>query len=250
MIKAIIIEDEPDLRELSRSLLSANFSEIEIVGETDSVEGGVELIKNTKPQLVLMDIEIKGGTGFNILQRVKPYTFKLVVVTAFNQFAIKAIKFSAIDYILKPINEFEFVAAIESALKLIEPGQIEQQMTQLVDMYEKKAQAKKLVLRTSEAIHVVNISEIEYCQSDNTYTTFYLSGEENILVSKPMKEFTGILEEYDFFRPHQSYLINLHAISRIDKSDGGFVILKNGKEIPISSRRKQFVFEMLNRIQL
>jgi len=135
-------------------------------------------------------------------------------------------------------------------LKLIEPGQIEQQMTQLVDMYEKKAQAKKIVLRTSEAIHVVNISEIEYCQSDNTYTTFYLSGGEKILVSKPMKEFTGILEEYDFFRPHQSYLVNLHAISRIDKSDGGFVILKNGMEIPISSRRKQFVLEMLNRIQL
>jgi len=250
MIKAIIIEDEPDLRELSRSMLNANFREIEIVGETDSVDGGVELIKNTQPQLVLMDIEIKGGTGFNILQRVKPYTFILVVVTAFNQFAIKAIKFSAIDYILKPINEFEFVAAIESALKLIEPGQIEQQMTQLVDMYERKVQAKKIVLRTSEAIHVVNISEIEYCQSDNTYTTFYLSGGEKILVSKPMKEFTGILEEYDFFRPHQSYLINLHAIRRIDKSDGGFVILKSGKELPISSRRKHLVLEMLNRIQL
>jgi two-component system LytT family response regulator len=250
MIKAIIIEDEPDLRELSRSMLNANFSEIEIVGETDSVDGGVELIKNTQPQLVLMDIEIKGGTGFNILQRVKPYNFKLVVVTAFNQFAIKAIKFSAIDYILKPINEFEFVAAIESALKLIEPGQTEQQMTQLVDMYERKVQAKKIILRTSEAIHVVNISEIEYCQSDNTYTTFYLSGGEKILVSKPMKEFTGILEEYDFFRPHQSYLINLHAIRRIDKADGGFVILKSGKELPISSRRKHLVFEMLNRIQL
>jgi len=250
MIKAIIIEDEPDLRELSRSMLNANFQEIEIVGEADSVDGGVELIKNTQPQLVLMDIEIKGGTGFNILQRVKPYTFKLVVVTAFNQFAIKAIKFSAIDYILKPINEFEFVAAIESALKLIEPRQIEQQMTQLVDMYERKVQAKKIVLRTSEAIHVVNISEIEYCQSDNTYTTFYLTGGEKILVSKPMKEFTGILEEYDFFRPHQSYLINLHAIRRIDKSDGGFVILKSGKELPISSRRKHLVIEMLNRIQL
>ena len=248
MIKAIIIEDEPDLRELSRSLLQDNFIDIEVVGEADSVDGGVELIQNTQPHLVLMDIEIKGGTGFNILQRVKPYTFKLVVVTAFNQFAIKAIKFSALDYILKPINEFEFVSAIENALKLIEPGQLEQQMAHLVDMYEKKTQAKKIVLRTSEAIHVVNISYIEYCQSDNTYTTFNLSGGEKIMVSKPMKEYAELLEECDFFRPHQSYLINLHAISRIDKSDGGFVILKNGSEIPISSRRKQMINEMLNHL--
>ena len=249
MIKAIIIEDEPDLRELSRSMLNANFREIEIVGETDSVDGGVELIKNTQPQLVLMDIEIKGGTGFNILQRVKPYTFKLVVVTAFNQFAIKAIKFSAIDYILKPINEFEFVAAIESALKLIEPGQMEQQMTQLVEMYEKKAQAKKIVLRTKEAMHIVDISDIEFCQSDNSYTTFFISGEKKILVSKSIKDFSEILEECNFFRPHQSYLVNLNSVSRIDKTDGGFILMKNGKEIPISSRRKHIVFEMLNRIQ-
>jgi two-component system LytT family response regulator len=250
MVKAIIIEDEPDLRELSRNLLNANFSEIEIVGETDSVEGGVELIQKKKPQLVLLDIEIKGGTGFDILQRVKPFTFKLVVVTAFNQFAIKAIKFSAIDYILKPINETEFFTAIESALKLIDYGQIEQQMTQLVEMYEKKAQAKKIVLRTLEAIHIVDISDIEYLKSDNSYTTVYISGEKPVLVSKSIKDFSEILEECNFFRPHQSFLVNLNSVSRIDKTDGGFIFMKNGKEIPISSRRKQYVFEMLNKIQL
>lgn len=248
MIKTVIIEDQPDLVEVSRRLLQDNFVDIEVVGEADSVDGGVELIQNTQPHLVLMDIEIKGGTGFNILQKVKPHNFKLVVVTAFNQFAIKAIKFSALDYILKPINESEFVAAIENALKLIEPEQLEQQMAQLVEMYVKKAQAKKIVLRTSEANHVVNISDIEYCQSDNSYTTFYLSEGEKIIVSKPMKEYADLLEECDFFRPHQSFLINLHAVSRIDKSDGGFVILKNGSEIPISSRRKQMINDMLNRL--
>lgn len=248
MVKAIIIEDEPDLRELSRNLLRANFTKVEIVGEADSVEGGVALIQAEKPHLVLLDIEIKGGTGFDILQRVKPFTFKLVIVTAFDQFAIKAIKFSAIDYILKPINEFEFINAIESALNLIEPVQADQQMTQLVDMYEKKARAKKIVLRTQEAIHIVDISDIEYLKSDNSYTTFYLSGEKEILVSKSIKDYSEILEECSFFRPHQSFLVNLNAVSRIDKTDGGFIFLKNGREIPISSRRKQMVFEMLNRI--
>ncbi|MDT8432943.1 MAG: LytTR family DNA-binding domain-containing protein [Bacteroidales bacterium] len=248
MIKAIIIEDEVELRELSRRLLQSNFNDIEVVGEADSVDGGVELIYKEKPQLVLMDIEIKGGTGFNILQRVKPYTFKLVIVTAFNQFAIKAIKYSAIDYILKPINEFEFVNAIENALSLIAPGQYEQQMAHFMDVYEKKAKAKKIVLRTSETIHIVNISDIVFCQSDNSYTTFSLADGEKIMVSRPMKEFADILEECDFFRPHQSFLINLHAIRRIDKSDGGFVIMKNGSEIPISARRKQMINDILNRL--
>ncbi len=248
MIKAIIIEDEPKLREANRILLESNFSDITVVGESDSVDGGVELIRREKPHLVLMDIEIKGGTGFNILQQLDSYDFKLVIITAYNQFAIKAIKFSAIDYILKPVNEFEFVNAIKNALKMIESSQTELQMVNFINHYEKKAQAKKIVLRTSEMIHIVDISDIEYCKSDNSYTSFYLLGGEKILVSKSIKEFTEILEECNFFRPHQSYLINLNAVSRIDKTDGGFIILKNGSEIPISSRRKLMIKEMLNHL--
>ena len=248
MIKAIIIEDEFDLRELNRRLIQNNFDNIEVVGEADSVEGGIEIIQKEKPDLVLMDIEIKGGTGFDILQNVKPYNFKLVVITAFNQFAIKAIKFSAIDYILKPINELEFVSAIENALKLIVPGQMELQMANIIDLYVKKAQAKKIILRTSDAVHVIDISDIEYCKSDNSYTTFYLSDGGKIIVSKPMKEYEELLGDCNFFRPHQSFLINLNAVKRIDKTDGGFVILKNGSEIPISTRRKQMINDMLNHL--
>lgn len=248
MIKAVIIEDEIDLREVNRRLIQSNFNDIVVVGEADSVEGGVELIQREKPELVLMDIEIKGGTGFDILKRVKLYNFKLIVVTAFNQFAIRAIKFSAMDYILKPVNEFEFVNAIENALKLIEPNQVEMQMANFIDHYIKKNQAKKIILRTSEAVHLVDISDIEYCQSDNTYTTFYLSNGEKIMVSKPIKNFVEILGECNFFRPHQSFLINLNAVSRIDKTDGGFIILKNGTEIPISTRRKQLINDMLNHL--
>lgn len=248
MVKVIIIEDEPDLREINRRLLKNNFNDVEIVGETDSVEGGIDLIQRLKPHLVLMDIEIKGGTGFDILQKVKPYDFKLVVVTAFNQFAIKAIKFSAFDYILKPINETEFITAVENALEIIGSGHMEQQMETLIDIYERKTQAKKIVLRTNKAVHIVGIADIEYCNSDNSYTSFYLTTGEKIMVSKSIKEFAEILEECNFFRPHQSYLINLNAVKRIDKADGGFVILKNGSEIPISSRRKQVIFEMLNHL--
>lgn len=244
MIKTIIIEDEPGLRDLTRGLLEDNFPDMQVVGEADSVEGGIDLIQRETPQLVLMDIEIKGGTGFQILQKVKPFTFKLVIITAFNQYAIKAIKFSAIDYILKPINEFEFVSAIENAMQVLEQSDLEKQMNNFMDVFEKKSQSKRIILRTLKALHFVEISDIEYCRSDNTYTYFHLSAGENIMVSKPIREFAEILEECNFFRPHQSFLVNLNAVSQIDKSDGGFVILKSGKEIPISTRRKQMIKDM------
>ncbi len=248
MIKAVIIDDESALRDINRSLLNDNFPNIEIVGEADSVNSGIELIKNSNPDIVLLDIEIKGGTGFNILQKVKSYNFKLVFITAFNHFAIKAIKFSAIDYILKPVNEFEFINAIENTLQKIESHEMEKQVSNFFDHYEKKTQSKKIVLRTSEAMHIIDISDIIYCQSDNSYTSFYLSDSKKIIVSRTLKEFSELLEDYDFLRPHQSYLVNLNFIKKVDKSDGGFIIMNNGKEIPVSTRRKHVLMQILDKL--
>lgn len=248
MIKAVIIEDEKELRDINRVLLTDNFPQITIVGEADSVESGVQLIKESNPDIVLLDIEIKGGTGFNILQKVKPYNFQLVFITAYNHLAVKAIKFSAIDYLLKPVNEFEFNNAIENALLLIESNQMELQVGTFFDHYEKKTQSKKIVLRTAEAMHIVDVSDIIYCKSDNTYTTFYLAEGLEILVSRSIKEFAEMLEEYNFIRPHQSYLVNLNFVKMVDKSDGGFIILTTGTNIPISTRRKHSLMQILDKL--
>lgn len=248
MIKAVIIEDEKELRDINRALLTDNFPQISIVGEADSVESGIQIIKDAKPDIVLMDIEIKGGTGFNILQKIKPYNFQLIFITAYNHLAVKAIKFSAIDYILKPVNEFEFNNAIENALQLVENNQMEMQVGNFFDHYEKKTQSKKIVLRTAEAMHIIDISDIVYCKSDNTYTTFYLTDGIEILVSRPIKEFANMLEEYNFIRPHQSYLVNLNFIKMLDKSDGGFIILTTGSNIPVSTRRKHSLMQILDKL--
>ncbi|MCU4155608.1 response regulator transcription factor [Carboxylicivirga sp. A043] len=248
MIKAVIIDDDAQMRELNARLLKDNFPHVNIVGEADGVEAGIQLITNEQPNLVLLDIEIKGGTGFNVLQQVKPYNFKVIFITGFNDFAIKAFKFSAIDYILKPVNEFEFTQAIERALSQINADEAEQQYDTFLDHYEKKTQSKKIVLRTAEAMHLVDIASIMYCKSDNSYTTFELEDGNSIIVSKPMKEYAALLEEYHFVRPHQSFLVNLHFIKKIDKSDGGFVILNNKKEIPVSARRKQTLLNSLENI--
>lgn len=248
MIRTVIIEDEADLREVNKRLLLENFVDIEIVGEADSVESGIELIKKENPHLVLLDIEIKGGTGFHILQKVKPYNFKVIFVTAFNEFALKAIKFSALDYILKPVNESEFCAAVEKALEYFDEEKMEVQVNNLFEHYEKQRGNKKIILRTSDAVFLVNLSDIKYCKSDNSYTIFHIKGKKNIMVSRSIKEYSELLEEYGFCRPHQSYLVNINYIEKLDKTDGGFIILDDKTEIPVSTRRKQAIMQILEKL--
>lgn len=244
-IRAIIIDDQEDIRSINRTLLTQNFPDIEVIGEADSVNSGVELIMQTQPDLVLLDIEIKGGSGFNILQRVRPYNFMVIFITAFDEFAIKAIKFSALDYILKPINETEFCDAIESAMTTYESNKVEMQVQNLLNHAEYNGKNRKIVLRTQESIFLVELDEILYCESDNSYTTFHLEDNKTILVSKSLKEYEQMLTPYRFFRPHQRYMVNLNKIERIDKVDGGSIILKNSASIPISYRRKQTLMDLL-----
>jgi two-component system LytT family response regulator len=248
MIRTVIIEDEIHLREINRMMLESNFPDIEIVGETGTVDEAVALIMNLKPNLVLCDIELEDGNCFQVLQKCKPYSFRPVFITAFNQYAIKAIKFSAIDYILKPVNEFEFCEAIQRAIDSLPEETAELQTNNFMAHMNNGGLDKKVVLRTSDAMHIVGLSEILYCKSDNSYTTFYLKGRKEITVSRSIKEFAELFEDYQFLRPHQSYLVNLQGISKIDKSDGGFVIMENGVEIPISSRRKQAIFDELEKL--
>lgn len=248
MIKAVLIDDEPEICALNRKLLHDNFPEICVVGECGSVEEGIKLIKKHNPDIVLLDIDIKGGSGFNILQKVKPYTFKLIFITGFNEYAIKAIKFSALDYILKPVNEYEFRNAIENALQLLENQQVEKQVDNFFEHYNQSPKAKKIVLRTAEAMHIVDLHEIIYCNSDNSYTTFFLGDKRQILVSKSIKEYSEMLKDYGFIRPHQSFLVNIDHVKKVDKADGGFIVMSNGKEVPVSSRRKQVIFSYLDNI--
>lgn len=249
MIKAVIIDDEPAMQEVSSLLLSEYFPDIEQVGIANSIKSGVNLILEQNPDLVLLDIELTDGNSFQILQKLKPYNFKVVFITGHNSYAIKAIKFSALDYILKPVNEVEFQQAIQRAVEQIHTNTGSALQTDvLMDSYKKETQSKKLVLKTAESLHIIDISDILFCQSDNSYTTFYLIGGENIIVSKSIKEYTELLIEYGFFRPHQSYLVNLNHVNKIDKSDGGFIIMKNKREIPVSTRQKKHLIKLLEEL--
>jgi two-component system LytT family response regulator len=249
MIKAVIIDDEIAMQEMNSRLLADYFPEIELVGLADSIKRGVELISRQNPDLVLLDIELTGGTGFQLLQKLQPYNFKVVFITGFDSFAIKAIKFSAIDYILKPVNETEFQQAVQRAVELINKNENTQpQVEVLMNSFKKEFKNKKLVLRTSESLHIINISDIYFCKSDNSYTTFYFEGNEKILVSKSLKDYEGLLADYGFFRPHQSFLVNLNHIKKVDKTDGGFIIMENKKEIPVSLRQMKNLIGLLEKL--
>lgn len=249
MIKAVIIDDEIAIQEMNSRLLADYFPEIELVGLADSIKTGVELITRQNPDLVLLDIELTDGTGFQLLQKLQPYNFKVVFITGFDSFAIKAIKFSAIDYILKPVNETEFQQAVQRAVELINKNENTQpQVEVLMNSFKKEFKNKKLVLRTSESLHIINISDIYFCKSDNSYTTFYFEGNEKILVSKSLKDYEGLLADYGFFRPHQSFLVNLNHIKKVDKTDGGFIIMENKKEIPVSLRQMKNLVGLLEKL--
>lgn len=248
-IRTVIIDDEQAMIEVNARLLSEFFPEIELAGTAGSVQAGVDMIKMENPDLVLLDIEISGGTGFDILKQLRPYKFKLVFITGFDSYAINAIRFSAMDYILKPVNENEFKSAIKNAIQQItRDNDSSLQADVLMESYRKEMQSKKLVLKTAESMHIVDIADIIYCMSDNSYTTFFIDGEEKIIVSKSIKEYDELLTDYGFFRPHQSYLVNLKFVKKIDKSDGGFIVLKNKKEIPVSVRQKKHLLKVLEKL--
>ena len=249
MIKIAIIEDEQPIRDTYKLLLNENFSDIEIVGEAGTVADAVALLKNSPPDIVFMDIELEDGNSFQVLQNTRPYNFKIIFLTAYNTFAIKAIKFSAFDYIMKPINEFEFINAVRNAIDSVttQPD-TNAQFTNLLDHYMGTQKTRKIVLRTANSMFVVNISDISHCKSDNSYTTFVLDDKREIVVSKGMCEYIPVLEEYGFARPHQSFMVNINHIQKIDRNDGGFVIMENGSEIPISTRRKQQFLALLESI--
>lgn len=251
MIKAIIIDDEKSQCTIIKNLLSKRFADIQVIGEAHNVSEGVSLIKNKQPNIVFLDIELPDGTGFDILKSISKINFKIIFITGFKEFAIDAFKFSAIDYILKPVNISEFDVAVKKALANIDLQNQSLKLDALfVNLQNISSETKKMVLKTQNSIHLVNVQNIIRCQSDNAYVTFYLNNGKKIVITASMKDYTENLSKYGFFRPHQSHLINQKFISRFDKKSGGCIVLSDNSEIPVSQRKKQEVLEIIRKICL
>lgn len=242
MYKAIIIEDEYHLREALSILIEMVAPEdVQIVGYAERADEAVKLIDRLKPDLVFMDIMLKEGTGFDVLNAVSHRAFHLIFTTAYEEHAVRAFKFSAVDYLLKPIDAEELKMALDRIKDMQERFLGEKQLTELNSNLDKTP--KRLVLPTQEAMHVVKIEQILRCETSGSYTTFYFTDGKKIIVSRPLKNYEDILLPPDFFRVHQSHLINVNYITSYSRE--GLVQMEDNTTIPISRGNKEAFFRLM-----
>jgi two-component system, LytTR family, response regulator len=246
MLQVIIVEDEPRGRETLKNLLTEYCTDIEIAGMAGTVKEGIDVIRNRRPDLVFMDIELHSGTGFEILENVDRFDFEVIFTTAFENYAIRAIKFSAIDYLLKPIDISELREAVEKARQRRELNLQNNKLWNLVQNFNRQKDDQKIItLSTADGFEFVEIADIVKLEADGAYTLFFIKPNRKLLVSKNLKEYETLLTEYNFYRVHHSCLINLNEVEKYVKSEGGYIVLKDGSTANISQRRKEKFLELM-----
>lgn len=247
MLTAIIVEDMPDALQLLQSDIETNHPEITITGTAQSVVEAAKLLRKEQPDILFLDIMLGDGTGFDILEIVPNLKSKIIFVTASDEFAIRAFKFAAIDYVLKPYTQEDLSLAIGRAKEQLQPNQ--ERLDILKDTLAAPEQKPdKISLHTLDKIIIVNLDDIVRCESDSNNTIFHLNDKRKIFVTKTLKYFSDMLKSYDFLRIHQSHLVNLQCISAFIKTDGGYLMLKNGENVPVSVRKKAEVIEILDKM--
>jgi two-component system LytT family response regulator len=240
MIRAIIIDDIGEARAVLKSDLENYCPNIEVVGEAEGVVTGAKCINELKPDLVFLDIQMKDGSGFDLLEILPIKNFKLIFTTASDEYALKAFKFSAVDYLLKPIDPDELMEAVNRV------EHQEKASERISLLKENLNHPKRIALNTLDKIHIVQVAEIVRCESSVNYTMFYFTDDTKLLVTKTLKEFDQLLSDHDFIRVHQSHLINVKFIKGFTKSDG-YIFLKDGTKIPVSTRKKQVLMDMIQK---
>lgn len=243
MKRILIIEDEPIIRNSIVSIFNS-WKDVVVVGSCGSVASALVMISGTSPDIILMDINLPDGTGFDILDQVSPGNFHVIFITAYNDFAIKAIKYGAMDYLLKPLNEEELKIAIQKIIGEQIPPMQEHQLLVSKQHYQTPDADNRIVLRFQQYFDIVSFEDIAFCKSDGGYTTFFMTDGREIMISKTLKEYEELLPDKFFIRTHRSYLVNKRFIDRYHKE--GYLVLRNGKEIPISTRRRDYVMSFLD----
>ena len=246
MIRTIIIDDEVKSRETIREMLRIYCPTVEVVAHAQDVKSGIQAIRKYNPDLILLDIRMPDGSGFDLLKQLPSVDFKIIFITAYEEYAIKAFKFSAIDYVLKPIDPDELKSAIETAHAAIEKDNISDRLTTFFQHYDNDSsiQKKQIILRTMNSIYRIAIEDILYYESKKNYTIFHTISGEPIITSRTIKDYDEILLEGNFMRLHQSYTINLKYL-RCYYKDTCEVEMINGVKIPVSFRRKDDLLRLL-----
>ncbi len=248
MIRAIIIDDEPKARRILEALLKEYCAEVDVVATADDVPAGVLSINQHKPDVLFLDVEMPGYTGFQLLDFFREVDFEIIFTTAHSDYALQAFRVSAIDYLLKPIQISELIAAVEK-LKLKKTGD-KQRLATLQENFKGET-IRRLALPVAEGLIFVDADTISYLEADGAYTHFHFSDGRKIMVSRKIKEFEEALTQQNtFFRPHRSYIINLKKIVQYAKQEGGYIVLQGEVQIPLARERKNEFLEIVERISL
>lgn len=241
-MKAIIIDDSSNAIAALRADIADYCPDIEVIGDADGVVNGAKVVRELNPELVFLDIQMGDGSGFDLLEILGEHRPKIIFTTSSNEHAIQAFRFSAIDYLLKPIDPEELQAAVKKAVK-----STSQQIHTLKSHL--KGGGNRIALNSQDKIQVIDIPDIVRCESSGSYTLFCTSDGEQVLVTRTLKEYDQLLSSQGFLRVHQSHLVNLDYVREFVKSDGGYLVMKDKSEVPVSSRKKSTVLSVLGELQ-
>lgn len=246
-LKALLVDDEANNLDNLSLLLAAHCPEVNVAGRALSAAEALMEIEALQPDLVFLDIQMPERNGFELLQSLHAIPFEVIFVTAYDQYGIQAIKFSALDYLLKPINTTELKAAVQKAVQRAQTKEQQRLLENMLHVFRHQHQRDrhKLALPVSGEVLLVRPAEILYCVASNTYTTFYLEGKEKILVARPIRDYEELLLPYGFLRVHQSYLVNRDCIKSFSRRDGYTLVLADGTEVPVSRQKKEWVMAEL-----
>ncbi len=247
MVRAIIIDDEEDAREVLSLSLKKFCPDVEVVAMCPSPEDGLEKISTLAPSLVFLDVQMPNMSGFDLLAKVSDINFEIIFVTAFDRYAIKAIRFSALDYLLKPIEVDELVSAIERVKQKQKSTSVHYRSL-LNNIKYGDEKLTRLAIPSDNEIILQKLEEIVYCEADGSYTVLHLSGNKIITVSKNLKEFANMLPESDFCRIHHSTIVNMAHVIKYIKGKGGYVIITGGDHLNVSHRKKEGFIKLLQKI--
>lgn len=247
-MRIVIIDDDEIVRDNLRTLLAIYSPESEIVGEADGVQTGLSCLKLHKLDLLLLDVEMKDGTGFDLLSFYGEMDFKVVFVTGHDGYAIKAFKFSAIDYVLKPVDPEDLVSALNKAKTPVDKKEENLKVANLVQNKRVAQSDQKIILKDAETVYLIAVKDIIRCESETNYTRFFLTDGRVLMISKTLKEYDSLFEGQFFFRAHQSHLINLLHFDRYDKREGGVVYMKDGSTLPVAVRKKESLMTALENL--
>ncbi|MBL7826564.1 MAG: response regulator transcription factor [Saprospiraceae bacterium] len=243
---AYILDDEPNCTDVLQVLLAKYCPEVKVRGVFNDPELALDAIRRERPQLFFVDIEMPILNGFDLLKRCEPLDFKVVFTTAYDQYAVRAIKFNALDYLLKPVDKDELIAAVHKSQKSVAPESAQLESAQYL---RNNPKPDRIALPVGNELLLVDVSDMEYLESDGAYVSVYMLGQTKpVVLSKSLREFEDLLNNPGFFRVHNSYLVNLNQIRKIIRGEGGEIVMANGKSIPVARTKKAELMELIAKV--